>query len=74
MRIKVCRYSFIDSLNFFNVGLAKLPGMFSLEKSKGYYPHAFNTPENLDYVSKLPDIKYFWPNNLKSKDRAALLE
>lgn len=73
MRIQTGRYSFIDSLNFFNVSLAKLPAMFSIEKSKGYYPHGFNTPENLNYVGKLPDIKFFWPNNLKTKDRADLM-
>lgn len=75
MRIRVGRYSFIDSLNFFNVGLAKLPKMFSLENnSKGYYPHGFNTPENLEYVGALPDLKYFWPDNLKHEDRSKLVD
>lgn len=74
IRIHVGRYSFIDSLNFFNVGLAKLPKMFSLENNcKGYYPHGFNRPENLDYVGTLPDIKYFWPDHLKYEDREKLL-
>lgn len=46
MKIQIGRYRFIDSLNFFNVGLAKL-----LENNcKSYYPHGFNTPENLDHV------------------------
>lgn len=75
LRIRVGRYRFIDSLNFFNVSLSKLPKMFSLQNNlKGYYPHAFNIPENLDYVGPLPDIKYFWPNNLKCEDRKKLLE
>ncbi|RYE17513.1 MAG: hypothetical protein EOP45_15650, partial [Sphingobacteriaceae bacterium] len=75
MRIRTGRYSFIDSLNFFNVGLAKLPKLFSLDNNcKGYYPHGFNTPENLNYVGKIPDIKYFWPDNLKTEDRVKLLE
>lgn len=75
MRIQVGRYNFIDSLNFFNVGLAKLPELFSLENHcKGYYPHGFNTPENMEYVGVLPDIKYFWPDSLKCKDRQKLLE
>jgi len=75
LRIRSGRYSFIDSLNFFNVGLAKLPAMFGLENNcKGYYPHAFNTPQNLNYIGKLPDIEYFWPDNLKEKDRKKLLE
>lgn len=75
MKIQTGRYSFIDSLNFFNIGLAKLPKMFSLENNcKGYYPHAFNTAENLDYVGPLPDIKFFWPDNLKCEDREKLLK
>lgn len=51
LKIKVGRYNFIDSLNFFNVGLARLPAMFSLpDNAKGRYPHGFNTFENLNYV------------------------
>lgn len=74
MRIRVGRYCFIDSLNFFNVGLAKLPKMFSLENNcKGYYPHAFNTPDNMNYVGAIPAIEYFWPDNLKPDDREKLL-
>lgn len=31
------RINFIDSLNYFNVGLAKLPALFGFPGSKGYY-------------------------------------
>lgn len=66
--IKVGRYSFIDSLNFSNAAFAKLPKLFSLDENcKGYYPHGFNTPENLNYVGPMPDIKFFWPDNSKSE-------
>lgn len=75
MCIKVGRYKFIDSLNFFNVALAKLPKMFSLENSlKGHYPHMFNTFENLNYIGDIPDLKYFWPDNLKPSERKKLIE
>lgn len=75
MRIKCGRYSFIDSLNFFGCALAKLPSMFDLENNcKGYYPHGFNTPENLNYIGVLPDIKYFWPDNMKPGERAKFIE
>lgn len=46
-------------------GLAK--GFFgkSLDKNlresltKGYFPHAFNTPENQDYVGPIPSLEYY---------------
>lgn len=45
LQIKVGRFRFIDSLNFFSVPLSKLPAMFSLHcDSKGYYPHFFGAP------------------------------
>lgn len=75
MCINVGRYKFIDSLNFFNVALAKLPKMFSLENnSKGHYPHMFNTYENLDYVGEMPDLKYYWPDNLNPSEREKLIK
>lgn len=75
MRIHVSRYSFIDSLNFFNIALAKLLSMFSLEGNyKGYYPYDFNTPENLNYMGKLLDLKYYWPDKFKCKEREKLIE
>lgn len=75
MRIKIGRYSFIDSLNFFSTALSKLPAMFSLENnSKGFYPHFFNKPENLNYIGNLPDLKYYGIDNMKEADRAKLLD
>lgn len=68
LRIKVGRYTFLDSINFFNCALANLPSMFSFENhSKGYYPHYFNIPENLEYVGSLPALEYFDPGNRKTK-------
>lgn len=69
LRITVGRYTFLDSINFFNVGLSKLPEMFSIEGTKGYYPHYFNTPENLEYVGELPAVEFFDPDNTKDKQR-----
>lgn len=75
LRIKIGRYNFIDSLNFFNVALAKLPSMFSLENnSKGYYPHFFNTHENFDYIGPLPDIKYYGCDQKKTKERNEFID
>lgn len=75
LHIKVGRYSFIDSLNFFNVALSKLPEMFSLtNNSKGHYPHFFNTYENFDYVGMIPAIEFYGADQRKPKDRAKLIE
>lgn len=75
LRIKIGRYSFLDSINFFNCALSNLPSMFSIEnQEKGHYPHFFNTPDNLDYVGQLPAIEYFDPNNMKCKQRKAFIE
>lgn len=70
MCIKVGRYKFIDSLNFFNAPLSKLPKMFSLENnSKGHYPHMFNTHNNLNYVGVMPALEYYWPDSLRPAER-----
>jgi hypothetical protein len=47
---------FLDSLNFLPMSLRSLPKAFGLPSvSKGYYPHFFNTHENLDYVGPYPE-------------------
>lgn len=75
LQIKIGRYRFIDSLNFFSVGLAKLPSMFNLEcKSKGFYPHFFNTPNNFNYIGELPDMKYYGVDTMKTPDRSKFIQ
>lgn len=75
LQIKMGRYKFLDSLNFFSVALAKLPEMFSLPcKSKGYYPHFFNTPSNFKYKGPLPAESFYGINNMKESDRNRFLK
>lgn len=75
LRIKVGRFSFLDSINFFNCALSSLPKMFSIENhSKGHYPHYFNTRENLDYVGDLPAFEYFDADNMKNDQYQKLNE
>lgn len=75
LQIKIGRYRFIDSLNFFSVPLAKLPSMFNLNcDSKGNYPHFFNTFENFNYVGKLPNVNYYGADSLKPKERKKFLK
>ena len=42
-----------------SVCTAKLPEAFGLQAAKSWYPHYFNTEENLDYVGPMPDISYY---------------
>lgn len=69
LKIKVGRFTFLDSLNFFMVPLAKLPAMFMLESCKGYYPHYFNTSANANYIGCIPDKKYYSPDTMKIGER-----
>jgi hypothetical protein len=47
---------FLDSVSFLPCALRKLPDAFGLQTIKSWYPHHFNTEENLDYVEPMPDI------------------
>lgn len=39
--------TFVDSLNFLPMKLAKIPDVFGLQElCKGYFPHLFNTKAN----------------------------
>lgn len=58
--IKFRKLKIIDSYSFLPVSLSKLPKMFGItELKKGYFPHAFNLPENLAYDGPYPDKKLY---------------
>jgi hypothetical protein len=40
----------LDSLNYLPMSLKSMPKIFDLTCKKVYYPHFFNTAENLDYL------------------------
>lgn len=70
IHISLCRrISFIDSLNYFHAGLAKLPKLFGFTGSKGYYCHLFNTPQNADYIGPLPSKRFYCPESMSAIDR-----
>ena len=60
----------LDSLNFLNMPLDKLPKSFGLkEMKKGYFPHLYNTQEmnNLQgskFLPHLPPIKFYDVDNM----------
>ncbi|VEN56957.1 unnamed protein product [Callosobruchus maculatus] len=67
---------FLDSLNYFNMALSKLPKAFGFaELSKGYFPHLFNCSANKNYVGPIPALEFYNPDNLKDeKARNELLK
>ena len=43
--------------------------MFGLEDIvKGDFPHKFNTPENQDYIGRIPAIEYYGVGNKSVKN------
>jgi len=70
MYMKIKSIRFIDSLNHIAQPLSIFPEMFGLkELKKGYFPYTFNTLENKNYIGKIPDIKYFAPDEMMSDKR-----
>lgn len=53
------RLKFIDSINYFQCGLSKLPELYGIEETKGYFPHFFNTVRNQQYVGPLPKKDFY---------------
>ena len=75
MHVKDYGIKFIDSLNFVQDKLANFPKTFGLtEMKKGYFPHFFNIPENQDYVGKVPDVKYYGPDQMMADNRKKFLK
>lgn len=70
MKMKVGSITFIDSINHIATSLEGLPKMFGIkELKKGFYPYKFNTLENQGYIGKIPDIKYYEPDRMKTEKR-----
>ena len=65
--------TFLDSLNFLPMKLAKIPEAFGLEElSKGFFPHFFNTKENQTYVGPYPALEFYGYNFMSSGERKKL--
>ncbi|XP_055908156.1 uncharacterized protein LOC129942989 [Eupeodes corollae] len=73
--MQIANIKFLDSLNYFPMALSKLPKAFDLDPTykKGYFPHFFNTLENENYAGKLPPLKYYAPDAMKSEERKIFL-
>ena len=52
---------FKDSLSFLNTPLTNFTKTFGLtELKKGWFPHKFSKPENLEYEGTIPDLRYYY--------------
>ena len=65
--------TFMDSLNFLPMKLAKIPEAFGLQElCKGYFPHLFNTKAHQNYVGPYPDLQYYGYQFLSTEERKKL--
>ena len=53
--------------------LRKLPEALGLTVTKSWYPHYFNTKENMNYVGEIPDVSYYGVDTMSAKERAEFL-
>ena len=66
-------FKFIDSLCFLPMPLASFPSTFNLtELRKGFFPHLFNTPDNQQYVGRIPDLEFYDPDGMMAKKKDEL--
>jgi len=70
----VANLYFLDSLNFLPMSLKSMPKSFDLTCKNGFYPHFFNTADNLDYVGPYPEPKFCGADYMSSDERAQFLE
>jgi len=73
MCMKMEHLVFLGSVSFLPCHLRKLPEAFGLTASKSWYPHFFNTEENLDYVGPIPDVSYYGMNEMSEAERREFL-
>ena len=82
--VKLFKIRFIDSINFFNMSLKKLPLAFDLkpeselgesvlELRKSDFPHYFNTRENASYIGPYPPLEMYGVDMKSPKEREELI-
>jgi len=65
--------TFVDRFSFMPCSLSKFPEAFGLTSIKSWYPHYFNTKENLNYVGEIPDVSYYGADTMSAKEREEFL-
>ena len=72
LTFKTGSITFKDSLCFLPFPLSAFPNTFGIKEiKKGYFPHAFNTPQNQGYVGSIPPKTFYDPDGMKTKDKAS---
>jgi len=71
--MKTEHFVFLDSVSFLPFSLRKLPDAFGLSASKSWYPHYFNSEENLDYIGPIADVSYYDMNEMGEEERREYL-
>jgi len=62
--------TFKDSLCFLPMPLEAFTETFDLtELKKGFFPHAFNTPDNQSYIGAIPYKKFYDPEGMKKEKK-----
>jgi hypothetical protein len=74
LSMSVEHLEFRDSLNFVPMGLRAMSKAFDLRCRKGYYPHFFNTDQNLNYVGPVPEPRYYGVDFMSGEERVQFLE
>ena len=74
MCMTVEHMKFIDSICFLLAPLRKLFSAFVPSAFKSWYPHYFNTEENLNYIGPIPDVSYYGVNERSDAERTEFLE
>jgi len=73
MCMKTEHLVFLESVSFLPCALRKLPEAFGLSASKSWYPHYFNTQENLNYIGPIPDMAYYGVDEMREEERKEFL-
>jgi hypothetical protein len=74
MSMRLEHLHFLDSISYLPMPLRKLLQAFGLSATKSWYPHFFNTKENMDYVGPIPDISYYGADAMSDAERNEFLE
>jgi hypothetical protein len=74
MSMKFEHLHFLDSISYLPMPLRKLPQAYGLSDTMSWYPHFFNTKENMDYVGPIPDISFYGADAMSDAERSEYLE
>lgn len=69
--LKSLDIQFIDSLNHLMMALAKLTKALGFDQAKGYFPHYFNTQEN---IGPMPHPRYYGMDQMMPAGKEAFLK